>query len=171
MTYKTYYNSPLGEIILLSNGNSLSGLWFETASYYPEKTVQTAELKSDLSVFLKTTNWLDRYFGGQKISADDLPLCFDGTDFRKTVWNELLKIPYGKTVTYGELAKRVAKIIGKPCMSAQAIGGAVGHNPISIIVPCHRVIGADGNLVGYGSGLDKKQWLLKHEVTEHQVKK
>lgn len=111
----------------------------------------------------QAVTWLDAYFAGEKPSSKDLPINPKGTAFQKLVWNELLKIPYGKTTTYGQIAAKLAQQLGKPRMSAQAVGGAVGRNPISIIVPCHRVLGANGALTGYAGGVERKKWLLAHE--------
>jgi methylated-DNA-[protein]-cysteine S-methyltransferase len=119
--------------------------------------------KSDLPIFANTKDWLDRYFAGQKPSISDLPLAPGGGAFRTAVWNILCEIPYGTVTTYGEMAKRVAARLNKPRMSSQAVGGAVGHNPISIIIPCHRVVGSNGSLTGYAGGIDKKIRLLEHE--------
>ena len=112
---------------------------------------------------LKAKKWLDRYFKGEKPQISELDLEPIGSDFAKNVWKLLCEIPYGEVTTYGEIAKKVAKIMNKSTMSAQAVGGAVGHNPISIIIPCHRVIGTNGSLTGYAGGIDKKIFLLKHE--------
>lgn len=112
---------------------------------------------------IQAVTWLDAYFAGEKPSSKELSINPKGTVFQKLVWNELLKIPYGKTTTYGQIAAKLARQLGKPRMSAQAVGGAVGHNPISIIVPCHRVLGANGALTGYAGGVGRKKWLLAHE--------
>ncbi len=160
MEYYTNYSSPLGEITLYSNSEKLVGLVFAGQ----EKL--GASKKDNLPIFVKTQNWLDKYFSGKKPKFSELDFEFNGSEFEKLVWNLLLKIPYGQTVSYGELAKEVAKILGKSKMSAQAVGGAVGRNPITIIVPCHRVIGANGKLVGYAGGLEKKIKLLKHEKVD-----
>ena len=149
-----YYDSPLGTITLESDGESLTGLWFDEERSRPEEP--------DLPVFEQTAKWLDLYFSGKKPDFTP-PLKMIGTPFRKTVWKILLTIPYGRTMTYGEIAALIAKRQGLPRMSAQAVGGAVGHNPVSLIVPCHRVIGAANALVGYGGGLDRKIRLLALE--------
>lgn len=158
MNYTCKYNSPIGEIGLLSNGENLTGLWLKGQNIPSEKM----EYKEDLEVFIKTKKWLDEYFEGKE-PTQNIPLKLEGTEFRKEVWNILLKIPYGKTITYGDIAKEIAKRKGIKRMSAQAVGGAVGHNPIAIIVPCHRVIGANGRLTGYAGGIDLKEKLLKIE--------
>ena len=114
-------------------------------------------------ILIKTKKWLDEYFNGKKPEITELDLAPIGSEFAKNVWEILCEIPYGKVTTYGEIAKKMAKIMHKEKMSAQAVGGAVGHNPISIIIPCHRVVGANGSLTGYAGGIDKKIYLLKHE--------
>lgn len=114
-------------------------------------------------ILIKTKKWLDEYFNGKKPEISELDLAPIGSEFAKNVWEILCEIPYGKVTTYGEIAKKMAKIMHKEKMSAQAVGGAVGHNPISIIIPCHRVVGANGSLTGYAGGIDKKIYLLKHE--------
>ena len=158
MVYGTY-DSPVGKIVLRFDGQCLSGLWFAGGKYAPE--VENCDM-SCRNTFADTYRWLDAYFDGEVPGF--LPeLSLSGTDFQLMVWGELLKIPYGKTETYGELAKRVAGIMGVERMSAQAVGGAVGRNPISIIVPCHRVVGTDGSLTGYAGGLDVKRRLLSLE--------
>ena len=160
--YKTTISSPLGKLTLTSDGFSLTGLFIEGQKYFLAQQGPFIE-KKDLEVFLETQDWLKRYFSEGKPSPSELPLKFLGTEFRKVVWQELLSIPYGETVTYKELGKRVYKKLEKKPISFQAIGGAVGHNPISIIVPCHRVIGSDGSLVGYAGGIEKKEYLLHLE--------
>lgn len=146
---------------MASNGNALTGLWFDGQKYFAEGLAETAAAKT-LPVFDETVRWLDIYFGGHR--PDFTPLLnLEGTAFRKEVWQLLLQIPYGKTTTYGELAAQLAAHRGLKQMSAQAVGGAVGHNPISIIVPCHRVVGTGGSLTGYAGGLAKKLALLKLE--------
>lgn len=146
---------------MASNGNALTGLWFDGQKYFAEGLTETAAAKT-LPVFDETVRWLDIYFGGHR--PDFTPLLnLEGTAFRKEVWQLLLQIPYGQTTTYGELAAQLAAHRGLKQMSAQAVGGAVGHNPISIIVPCHRVVGTGGSLTGYAGGLAKKLALLKLE--------
>lgn len=156
MYFKKYYNSPLGKIILASNGDALTGLWFDGQKYSPENPPDN--ICTEVPVFRQTEKWLDIYFGG--VCPDFMPpLYFSDTKFRESVWNILFSIPYGKTLSYKEIAEK----LGYKRMSAQAVGGAVGHNPISIIIPCHRVVGSDGKLTGYAGGLDKKMYLLKLE--------
>ena len=154
---KTIYDSPLGPIFLFGE-DVLMGLYFKT-----HRGTLPAGDNGESSLFRQTRRWLDRYFSGD--IPDFLPpLQLEGSSFQKEVWQLLLRIPYGETRTYGELASELARRRGISRMSAQAVGGAVGRNPISIIVPCHRVIGADGSLTGYGGGLDRKAWLLDLEA-------
>lgn len=155
MTYTYNYSSPLGEILLAANDNDLTGLWFYGAKYFAAD-LEDERTEKLTPVLRQTLRWLDIYFSG---SEPDFmpPLELHGSDFRRRVWAELEKIPYGETVTYGEIAKKLG------VKSAQAVGGAVGHNPVSIIVPCHRVLGADGSLTGYAGGTDKKARLLELE--------
>ena len=163
MMYKSIYNSPLGPITLMSDGENLIGLFLEGQVHF-EKTIKEEVITcDDLSVFVLVNNWLDRYFAGEVMLIGDLPLSLKGSHFRENVWKILCDIPYGKLVTYGDIAKEIAKITGKDKMSAQAVGSAVGNNPISIIVPCHRVVGANGKLTGYAGGLDLKIKLLELE--------
>lgn len=161
MLYTCFYKSPLGGITMASDGTALTGLWFDGQKYFAEGIEPDAEEKK-LPVFDETVRWLDIYFGGRRPDFTP-PLNLEGTAFRKEVWQLLLQIPYGQTTTYGELAAQLAAHRGLKQMSAQAVGGAVGHNPISIIVPCHRVVGIGGSLTGYAGGLNKKLALLKLE--------
>ena len=164
MFFNDYYNSPIGNITMASDGESLCGLWFDGQKYFASTVKGETEDKT-LPVFEQTKKWLDIYFSGNK--PDFMPkLSLNGSEFRKAVWDILLTIPYGSVMTYGEIAKILAKQRGVAKMSAQAVGGAVGHNPISIIVPCHRVVGKNGNLTGYAGGIDKKISLLKIEKTD-----
>lgn len=155
MTYTYNYSSSAGEILLAANDNGLTGLWFYGAKYFAAD-LEDARTEKLTPMLRQTLRWLDTYFSG---SEPDFmpPLELHGSDFRRRVWAELEKIPYGETVTYGEIAKKLG------VKSAQAVGGAVGHNPVSIIVPCHRVLGADGSLTGYAGGTDKKARLLELE--------
>lgn len=163
MMYKTYYQSPLGEILLASDGENLIGLWIDNQKYYLGKLEETLIEKENLEIFHKTKIWLDKYFQQEQPKIEELSLKPRGSAFRQNVWKILCDIPYGQTTTYGEIAKKVAKIMQKEKMSAQAVGNAVGHNPISIIIPCHRVVGTNGNLTGYAGGIDKKIKLLEIE--------
>ena len=159
MTYAAYYSSPLGKIILMSDGTALTELDF--AEGVPEASA--VHTQKDLPVFGEAMRWLDLYFAGRK--PDFSPaLNPTGTAFQMSVWAILQTIPFGETTTYGAIAHRLEEDTGKR-MSAQAVGGAVGRNPISILIPCHRVIGADGSLTGYAGGLDKKEYLLGLEGT------
>lgn len=161
--YKTEYLSPVGKIIMSSEGTALNGLWFEGQKYFGGKyDMQKAETK-DLKLFQDIKIWLDKYFQSEAIEIGDLPLKPLGNEFKQSVWKILCEIPYGETTTYGEIAEKVAKQKGLERMSAQAVGGAVGHNPISIIIPCHRVVGKNGELTGYAGGLKIKQYLLQLE--------
>ena len=163
MYYKTNYESPLGSVTLASDGENLVGLWFEGQKYYGGSVKNEMTQNDSVPVFADVKSWLDRYFGGERPLPSELPLAPNGGDFRKTVWNVLLEIPYGECITYGEVAKIVAVKLGRAGMSAQAVGGAVGHNPISVIIPCHRVVGAGGRLTGYAGGIEKKAGLLNQE--------
>ena len=156
-----HYESPLGGITLGSDGEALTGLWFDGQEHYAVTLPSQAERRR-LPVFDETCRWLDIYFSGR--APDFTPeLALHGTPFRKAVWDILLTISFGKTMSYGEIAERLARQMGISRMSAQAVGGAVGHNPVSIIVPCHRVVGADGSLTGYAGGLERKARLLEIE--------
>lgn len=163
MVYTSAYSSPLGDILLASKNNKLIGLWFKGQKYYLSSIKEETQEKADEEILIKTKNWLDRYFKGEKPSIKELTLNPNGSSFRKEVWKILCNIPYGSIVTYKEIASILAKEKGLKSMSAQAIGGAVGHNPISIIIPCHRVVGTNSKLIGYAGGLDKKEYLLKLE--------
>lgn len=163
MISTAHYNSPLGDILLASKDNKLIGLWIEDQKYFLSSIKEEIQENSNDGVLLATKSWLDRYFNGQKPNIDELNLSPIGSDFRQAVWKILCKIPYGETITYNDIAKEIARQRKIKKMSAQAIGGAVGHNPISIIIPCHRVVGTNGNLTGYAGGIEKKIWLLRHE--------
>lgn len=156
-----HYDSPLGEILLSADATGLTGLWFEGAKYYARGLPQECAHR-ETPVLLQAKRWLDIYFTGTSPELT-LPLHPVGTPFQQAVWQMLLQIPYGQTTTYGELARRLARERGQKTLSAQAVGGAVGHNPISLIIPCHRVVGTDGSLTGYAGGVDKKQHLLELE--------
>lgn len=157
------YQSPVGELTLCCREDKLAGLWLEGQKYFGGSVAGELTFGADAPVLALTRSWLDRYFAGERPSPAELPLAPMGSPFRRTVWALLTEIPYGRTVTYGELARRTAARLGRPSMSAQAVGGAAGHNPISIIIPCHRLVGADGSLTGYAGGIEKKLWLLEHE--------
>ena len=159
--YYSYYKSPLCRMIMTSDGENLTGLWFEKQKYRATE-VKDEVRDDDIPVFENTRLWLAIYFAG---NCPDFvpPIKFNGSEFQNNVWNILKDIPFGKTMTYGEVAESLCKRLGLRRMSAQAIGNAVSHNPIAIIIPCHRVVGANGKLVGYAAGTDKKQWLLNNE--------
>ena len=163
MYYITTYLSPVGLMTLASEGEALVGLWIENQKYFASTAPIERLEKDNLPVFISVKKWLDRYFAGENPKISELPLAPMGGEFRKKVWEILCDIPYGETITYGEIAKKLAANMNKPRMSSQAVGGAIGHNPISIIIPCHRVLGAKGSLTGYAGGVDKKLWLLTHE--------
>lgn len=165
MHYSVRYLSPIGELFIVSNGQAITGLWMDSQKYFGAglKEMPQEVAVNDLSVLQQTVKWLEYYFAGERPEIRDLPLAPEGSEFRKIVWRILCQIPSGGLVTYGEIARKTAAILGRTTMSAQAVGGAVGHNPIGIIIPCHRVIGSDGSLTGYAGGLDKKRWLLEHE--------
>ena len=163
MNYKTYYNSPIGKLLLASNETHIIGLWIEGQKYFSANLPEETILNDKKEVLIKAKKWLDEYFNLKKPDIKQLPIAPIGSEFRQKVWKILCEIPYGEVLTYGQIAKKIEKITGKVSMSAQAIGGAVGHNPISIIIPCHRVIGRNGNLTGYAGGLDKKKRLLEIE--------
>lgn len=157
MTYFTaHYDSSLGGMTMVSDGHALTALCFD-GTRRGLRFADELSAKTKLFVFDETHRWLDLYFAGEKPDFVP-PLAPKGTAFQQRVWDILLTIPYGKTMSYGDIARRIS-----PTMSAQAIGGAVGRNPIGIIIPCHRVIGANGSLTGYASGLDRKRWLLELE--------
>ena len=164
MFYYTTYQTPIGKITLACDEKeNLAGLWIEGQKYFLD-TVGNKIIENDkLKIFKAAKSWLDRYFQGERPEISELPIAPIGNDFRQRVWQILCEIPYGKVCTYGDIARIIAKEQGKTKMSAQAVGGAVGHNPISIIIPCHRVVGANGSLTGYAGGIEKKIALLKHE--------
>ena len=157
------YESPVGRITLVSDGGALIGAWIEGQKYFAATLQEEPENDPEEPVLRQAAAWLDAYFAGKKPAVSDLPLQPRGSAFRQEVWRLLCEIPYGATVTYGELAGKIAAARGMKRFSAQAVGGAVGHNPISIIIPCHRVVGADGSLTGYAGGIARKVSLLKHE--------
>lgn len=163
MLYKSEYISPLGKLFMASDGYALCGLWLDGQKYFPHSLLEDAVEKSDLDIFNRTKSWLDNYFSGEKTEISRLKLAPSGNKFRQDVWKILCEIPYGSVRTYEDIAKEIAELYGKDSMSAQAVGGAVGHNPISIIIPCHRVVGANGNLTGYAGGINTKIKLLELE--------
>ena len=171
-----FYESPIGRLLLAADNGALIGLWMEGQKYYASSLSQKNDERSgplsaddaaspgeNMTVLAQTINWLDRYFQGERPDSRWMKLSPQGTPFRRLVWNLLLTIPYGHTVTYRDIAELAAKALGLRSMSAQAVGGAVAHNPISILIPCHRVLGCNGSLTGYAGGLEKKIYLLLHE--------
>lgn len=166
MIYTTYYNSPIGTILFASRDNKLIGLWIKGQKYCFANLKEKIYENNNDKMLIKTKKWLDRYFNNKKPNIKELNLNLIGSNFRKSVWKILCKIPYGKVITYGQIAEQIAKQNGITKMSAQAVGGAIGHNPIPIIIPCHRVVGTNGNLTGYSGGIDKKVFLLKHEKVD-----
>ena len=156
-----YYDSPLGRIMMAGNGEALTGLWFAGQKYFAE-TLATGYTEKEIPVLSDAKRWLDLYFGGM-IPDFTPPMAMRGSAFRRAVWEILLTIPYGRTVTYGWIAERIAGRTGTARVSARAVGGAVSHNPVSMIIPCHRVVGADGSMTGYAGGTDRKICLLRME--------
>lgn len=164
MIFTQHYNSPVGGLLLAADDSGLVGLWLDGEKYFAD-SLPESHAERETTILCDAKRWLDVYFSGRE--PDFMPpLHPSGSDFRKAVWKLLLEIPYGKTVTYGELAKKLAVQMGIPRMSAQAVGGAVGHNEISIIIPCHRVVGTNGSLTGYAGGIEKKIRLLKLEKVD-----
>ncbi len=155
------YASPLGEITLASEGEALCGLWFVGQKHYAAG-LSPERAEKELPVFVQTARWLDLYFGGQEPDFTP-PLAPRGSPFRLAVWELLRSIPYGCTLSYGQLAARLSGERGPARVSPRAVGGAVAHNPISLLIPCHRVLGADGSLTGYAAGPERKLWLLRRE--------
>lgn len=166
MYYSATCMSPVGRLTLASDGENLIGLWIEGQKYYGGTIAGEMKETAGLPVLDAAGKWLERYFAGEKPLASELPLAPAGSEFRREVWNILLQIPYGQVITYGEIAKKIAAKQNRLTMSGQAVGGAVGHNPISIIIPCHRVIGSNGSLTGYAAGIDTKKKLLELEGIE-----
>ena len=163
MLFTTNYISPIGNISILTNQDALLHLAIAGQSFPNDLVKKRSVSVKESSVLKATTDWLDAYFDGKKPSASSLAIAPQGSAFRQNVWELLLQIPYGEVRTYGNIAKEIAAKRGIAKMASQAIGGAVGHNPIPIIIPCHRVIGASGNLTGYSGGIDLKIKLLAHE--------
>lgn len=161
MTYIQHYNSPLGGILLAADEIGLTGLWFDGQKYFA-RGLSNERIEQEPPVLAEAKRWLDIYFTGKEPDFTP-PLHPTGSEFRKAVWEILLQIPYGQTTTYGEIARQLAEKQGLARMSAQAVGGAVGHNEISIIIPCHRVVGTNGSLTGYAGGIHKKEQLLELE--------
>ena len=168
MKYKANYPSPIGNLTLISDGTNLTHVILEKESYY-QNIKKEAKTNDNLEIFKQAKTWLDKYFNKEKPNIDDLKLKLEGTPFQIKVWNILKKVPYGQTVTYGFVAQKI-----NSKTSARAVGGAIGHNPIPIVIPCHRVIGANNNLTGYTGGIDVKIKLLKLEgidITKYKIPK
>ena len=163
MDFITQYASPVGMLTIAGSEEGLAGLWIHNQKYFAAGISSEILRKDDLPIFEKTREWLDRYFSGGRPTPGELSLSPRGSLFQQAVWTLLCDIPWGETITYGALASRVAERLGKSSMSARAVGSAVGRNPISIIIPCHRVIGANGRLTGYAGGLSVKKRLLELE--------
>jgi methylated-DNA--[protein]-cysteine S-methyltransferase len=159
--FESRLHSPLGEVRLRSDGESLTGLWF-VGQVNDAREISDLEIKNDLPIFGQVESWLESYFSGKQTSIT-IPLQPKGTSFQQRVWQILQEIPYGETMTYGEIAQRIAKEKGVETFSAQAVGQAVGKNPISILIPCHRVLGKNGALTGYAGGVHRKEQLLRIE--------
>lgn len=166
MEYIWHGNTPLGRVLLSSDGENLTGLWFEDQKYFGA-TLEPGAVEKLLPIFEQTQQWLDLYFKG-KCPDFMPPMAPKGSDFRKLVWELLCEIPYGQVTTYGEIAKMVARRQNLETMSAQAVGGAVAHNPISVLIPCHRVVGTNGSLTGYAGGLEKKLKLMALEKIDSE---
>ena len=159
-----HYESPLGGVLLAADEIGLTGLWFDGQKYFA-RGLPADQVERETPALLEAKRWLDIYFSGKEPDFTP-PLHPIGSAFRQSVWEILLQIPYGKTTTYGEIARQLSEKMGLSRMSAQAVGGAVGHNEISIIIPCHRVVGTNGSLTGYAGGIDKKGKLLELEQTD-----
>lgn len=168
MYYSTKYKSPVGMLTLACDGARLNGLWMEGQKYFGDTIPEKMTPKDDIPVFYAAKEWLDEYFAGKKPAISRLALAPIGGEFRREVWRILTEIPYGHVITYGDIARKLAAKKGKKTMSAQAVGGAVGHNPISIIIPCHRVVGSNGSLTGFSGGISKKIKLLELEGVDMQ---
>ena len=163
MNYSYPYQTPLGPVTVASNGITLTGLWFPGQKYDGSHLCFAVSEITDFPIFRETVQWLDAYWEKKQPSPSDLPISFSGSVFQNKIWQLLLQIPYGNCIAYHELAQQYCAAEGLTSMSAQAVGGAVGKNPISIIVPCHRVIGAHGAMTGYAGGIGRKTALLAHE--------
>ena len=164
MAYVQHYDSPLGGILLAADERGITGLWFDGQKYFA-RDLPAERVEQNPPALAEAKRWLDIYFTGGEPDFTP-PLHPIGSGFRQAVWNILLQIPYGQTTTYGEIARQLAAKQGLARMSAQAVGGAVGHNEISIIIPCHRVVGTNGSLTGYAGGIDRKVKLLELEHTD-----
>lgn len=164
MIFIQHYDSPLGGILLAADETGLTGLWFDGQKFFA-RDLPAERVEQNTPTLSEVKRWLDIYFTGKE--PDFMPPLHPiGSAFRRSVWEILLRIPYGQTTTYGEIARQLAEKQGRPRIAAQAVGGAVGHNKISIIIPCHRVVGTNGSLTGYAGGIDKKVKLLEWEHTD-----
>ena len=164
MIFIQHYDSPLGAILLAADETGLTGLWFDGQKFFA-RDLPAERVEQNTPTLSEVKRWLDIYFTGKK--PDFMPPLHPiGSAFHRSVWDILLRIPYGQTSTYGEIARQLAEKQGRPRIAAQAVGGAVGHNKISIIIPCHRVVGTNGSLTGYAGGIDKKVKLLEWEHTD-----
>lgn len=163
MLYTMNYSSPVGKLLLAERDGALAGLWIEGQKYFPDLRPEETLENTDSAVLNQAGKWLDRYFRGEKPSVQELKLAPEGSEFRREIWKILCEIPYGEVTTYKKIAEKLARARGLDHMSAQAVGGAIAHNPISIIIPCHRVLGTDGSLTGYAGGIEKKIQLLQLE--------
>ena len=162
--YTTTVPSPVGSLTLASDGTALTGLWLEGQAYFGGRCPESLQPGGEnLPIFQQTRSWLARYFSGERPVPSELPLSPKGTPFQQAVWSLLCEIPYGTVTTYGALATALAQRLHRSASAPRAVGGAVGHNPISIVIPCHRVVGAAGSLTGYAGGLQRKLWLLQRE--------
>lgn len=168
MNYQTSYSSPIGDIIITSDGTYLTGLYFKSSKLLNKIDINKYVESNNLTIFAKTKKWLDQYFNHEKTDSSEIPIKLSGTKFSFFVWEILKTIPYGETITYGDIAKIISNKLGVNKMSSQAVGQAVGNNPISIIIPCHRVVGSNGKLIGYSASLDKKIFLLDHENKKNE---
>lgn len=165
MIYTCTIETPLGPMTAAAENDAVTGLWFVGQKYYPAGSAQWA-CRQDHPVFAALQSYLSRYFCGETATCE-VALAPQGSPFQQAVWAQLTRIPYGETVTYGTIAREIARGMGIATMSAQAVGGAVGHNPISILIPCHRVVGSTGKLTGYAGGVEKKEALLRLEAEHH----
>jgi methylated-DNA-[protein]-cysteine S-methyltransferase len=163
MYYYYIYNSPIGKLTVASNEENIVGLWLDGQKYYMDILKGKEYQEKETETIKLAKKWLDKYFGKEKPEISELPIELIGSDFRKQIWKILSEIPYGKVITYRDIAKQIAEQKGIKTMSAQAVGGAVGHNPISVIIPCHRVVGTNGSLTGYAGGIKNKIKLLELE--------
>lgn len=162
MYFSTRYSSPIWPLLLASDDTHIIGLWMEGQKYFGDTLPEEPIEKADAAVLVAAKKWLDRYFAGKRPEISRLPLAPGGSAFRQSVWRMLCEIPYGKITTYGKIAEKMSIRMDRK-ISARAVGGAVGHNPISIIIPCHRVVGASGSLTGYAGGIANKCKLLEFE--------